>query len=142
VDADERSSDLPDGWTDVPSGSGWYGYTNAPASVERYGLTLDDYHAMLDAQDGSCAVCGRESVCVGPLVVDHDHSANRVRGLLCQRCNRGVGQFLEMPEILRKAADYIERHGSWATRQEEPPDNWFWDAPTPGEQPRRRKRTK
>jgi Recombination endonuclease VII len=133
VDEDDRFSDLPDGWVDVPIGSGWYGYTNAPASVERYGLTLDEYHALLEAQKDCCAICGRKSSCVGPLVVDDDHSANRVRALLCQWCNRGVGQFLEMPEVVRQAADYLERHGSWATREEEPPEDWLWEAPSPGE---------
>lgn len=138
---DENETPDPlDGWVDVPIGSGWYGYTNVPESVERYGLTLDEYQALLEAQNDRCAICWRESVCIGPLVVDHDHSANRVRALPCQRCNRGVGQFLEMPDVLRKAADYIERHGSWATREEDVPDNWFWDAPVPGSQVQRRRR--
>jgi hypothetical protein len=128
---DDVSSDLPDGMVEMPIGSGWFGYTNVPESVARYGLTLDEYHALLEAQNHCCEICGRESACVGPLVVDHDHSANRVRALLCQRCNRGVGQFLEVPEFLRRAADYIERHGSWMTRGEEVPANWFWEAPDP-----------
>jgi Recombination endonuclease VII len=131
VGDDENPSDLPDGWRDVPIGSAWFGYTNVPESLARYGLTLDDYHAMLEAQNDRCAICGRESSCVGPLVVDHDHSANRVRELLCQRCNRGLGQFLEVPDFIRNAVEYIERHGSWATRGEPPPDNWFWKVPDP-----------
>jgi len=128
----EPYDELPDGWVNAPIGSGWFGYTNVLASIGRYGLTPDEYHALLRAQQDRCAICERDAPCVGPLVVDHDHSANRVRALLCQRCNRGVGQFLEMPDFLRRAADYIERHGSWATRGEEPPENWFWDAPVPG----------
>jgi hypothetical protein len=125
--------DLPEDFIEVPVGSGWYGYSNLPASIERYGLTLDEYHAMLDRQHGACAICGRESPSVGPLVIDHDHTAGRVRGLLCQHCNLGLGHFFEFPDYLECAARYTETHGSWVTRGEDPPSGWRWNAPVPGD---------
>lgn len=61
---------------------------------------------MLEAQDGVCAVCA-----VAPAAqVDHDHETGRVRELLCFNCNGGLGQFRDDPEVLRRAAEYVERH--------------------------------
>ena len=86
--------------------------------IERkYGLPRRDYWALLEAQDGKCAICSkainvteerRAHVAVA-LCVDHDHSTGQVRGLLCFACNRGIGQFRDDHELLRLAAHYLER---------------------------------
>ena len=77
-----------------------------------YGITLADYTRMLDDQDRGCAICG--SVTPGRkekhFHVDHDHVTGRVRGLLCERCNVGIGYF-GSPDHLDKAADYLRRKG-------------------------------
>jgi hypothetical protein len=80
-----------------------------------YGITHDQYDAMLVAQDGGCAICGNggEQSRFGVLHVDHDHETGRVRGLLCDSCNLSIGKFRDNPAMLRRAADYIER-GSFA----------------------------
>lgn len=72
-------------------------------------LGVDDatYAAMLAAQGGHCAICPSEPA-TRRLHVDHDHATGEVRGLLCFRCNRWLPSWAT-PELLRAAADYIER---------------------------------
>lgn len=78
------------------------------ALKQRYGITPAEHAAMVVEQNGRCAVCrqGRE------LVVDHCHAARRVRKLLCDDCNRGIGCFRDNPERLRAAAEYLEEHAA------------------------------
>jgi hypothetical protein len=74
-----------------------------------YGITLDEYNVLLDSQNGKCAICGIDKpMGVGCFHVDHDHITNKVRGLLCQKCNMGIGALQDSPTILRKAAEYLE----------------------------------
>jgi hypothetical protein len=82
----------------------------------RYGLSMESYMKILEEQNNGCAICGRmppqtKSGRCG-LQVDHNHSTNKVRGLLCARCNSLVGH-LERPngiEIIKLAGEYIENH--------------------------------
>jgi hypothetical protein len=81
----------------------------------QFGLTDEQYAAMLEEQDGRCAICRRPEIIERNgrrvnLAVDHDHATGRVRGLLCSRCNNGVGRFDDDPDRLRAAAEYIEMH--------------------------------
>lgn len=77
--------------------------------IQNYGVTLEQYDAMAALQNNQCAICGG-----GPngshsrLVVDHDHKTNQVRGLLCAMCNIGLGNFVDDPERLSKAALYLK----------------------------------
>ncbi|MGW7053075.1 endonuclease domain-containing protein [Streptomyces sp. NPDC054887] len=61
------------------------------AISERYGITRDQYIALLDAQAGTCAICKRVPQAGKSLAVDHCHSTGVVRALLCTRCNVIVG---------------------------------------------------
>lgn len=72
---------------------------------DRYGITVEDYNDLLIEQDSKCAICSR--TVVGSLDVDHDHSTGEVRGLLCNRCNTGLGNFKDNPESLINAANYL-----------------------------------
>ena len=77
----------------------------------KYGLSREDYTALLLAQNGCCAICGSSSPKgpQGTFLVDHDHGTNTVRGLLCHPCNVGLGFFQDTPETLTKAAAYLVR---------------------------------
>lgn len=76
-----------------------------------YGMTYEDYLAMLEAQDGLCKICSRkldpESVNDAPHV-DHCHKTGRVRGILCFRCNTGLGKFGDDAILLQRAAKYLK----------------------------------
>lgn len=80
-----------------------------------YGLTQAQFDILLEVQGGKCAVCGGDqndhhaSGRQQRMTVDHCHKTTKVRGLLCGSCNRGLGDFKDDPERLRKAAAYLER---------------------------------
>jgi len=73
-----------------------------------YGITLAEYNEMLEAQGGVCAICGKTPEANGRrLSVDHDHEINKNRGLLCRRCNLGLGNFEDDLELLVIAISYL-----------------------------------
>lgn len=72
---------------------------------KNYGLSKKDVEDLKEAQNLLCLICN----CELPLVVDHDHKTGKIRGLLCNLCNQGLGSFKDNPEVLRKAALYLER---------------------------------
>jgi hypothetical protein len=73
-----------------------------------YGITTADFDRMLAEQGGRCAICRAEKPgSRGDWRVDHDQVTNRVRGLLCDRCNVGIGCLQHDPEIIMAAARYM-----------------------------------
>ncbi|MCP4541701.1 MAG: hypothetical protein GY832_31600 [Chloroflexi bacterium] len=78
----------------------------------KYGITLDDYDRMFEAQNGVCAVCGKpqQSHNGRRLDVDHSHKTGGVRGLLCNKCNTVIGLVYEDRDILLKASEYLRKH--------------------------------
>lgn len=75
---------------------------------QRYGLTVEDYLAMVEAQEGLCKICRRPPRGRwNRLHVDHDHATLKVRGLLCYACNTILGHAEDRPEVLREAAAYL-----------------------------------
>lgn len=87
-----------------------------------YGISYDRYLVLLERQGGKCAVCRTENP--GPkrnyFCVDHCHTTGVVRGLLCDNCNLGIGKLRDDPDILRKAADYLERKRQRSLRRVTP----------------------
>jgi hypothetical protein len=76
-----------------------------------YGITLADYDRLLGTQHSRCAVCGTDKPGTrGTWRVDHDHETGRVRGLLCDACNLGIGYLRDDPDILTAAARYVIKH--------------------------------
>ena len=73
----------------------------------KYGISMEEFTTMQVEQKGLCKMgCGK----IGSHV-DHSHSSGRVRGLLCSNCNTGLGLFNDNPELLRNAAEYVEKEG-------------------------------
>lgn len=73
-----------------------------------YGISLADYDALLAAQNGRCAICF-DLPGARKLAVDHCHQTGKIRGLLCQTCNTGMGQLRDSPELCERAAQYLRR---------------------------------
>lgn len=81
------------------------------ASWKRLGIDFSDsqYDAMLESQGGVCACCGEKPSADKRLAVDHDHATGRVRGLLCTRCNFGIGCARDSVGTLRLWVAYLEK---------------------------------
>ncbi len=75
----------------------------------KYGITLEDYNAMLIAQENKCAICkGFETHDKhGVLAVDHCHKTNKIRGLLCFKCNSVLGSVNDNIDILKQMINYL-----------------------------------
>lgn len=80
--------------------------------ARKFGLTLDEFNALRAAQANCCAICSMpftEAVRGdGAVAVDHDHRTGRVRGLLCFKCNAGIGYLRDSAVLLRMAASYLD----------------------------------
>ena len=81
-----------------------------------YGITLDEYNTILEAQNYKCKICGKtaEEVASGKpikrLAVDHCHETGEIRGILCANCNTGIGLLCHDPGILKNALRYLGVH--------------------------------
>ena len=75
-----------------------------------YGLTLDEYQIMFRNQNGQCAICHiHQDKLKKNLMVDHDHKFNKVRGLLCSKCNLLLGNSQDSIITLQNAIQYLTR---------------------------------
>ena len=77
-----------------------------------YNITEEDYNKLLIKQNYSCAICGTKTP-TGKwkvFAVDHNHTTGKVRGLLCNECNRGIGLLKDSLTIISSAYSYLEKH--------------------------------
>ena len=84
-----------------------------------YGLSENGYIELLNKQNKKCGICGitEEKFLlttgikrkITKFFVDHDHNTNKIRGLLCDKCNRGIGLLNDDIETLKKAVTYLEK---------------------------------
>lgn len=74
----------------------------------RFGIEPEDYEFLLQQQNGVCAICGKLNSNKRPLALDHCHEVNRIRGLLCDKCNTALGLFNDSIKQLRFAITYLE----------------------------------
>lgn len=77
--------------------------------LKSYGLTLEDYDRLASLQNGVCAICSSPCNTWEVLSVDHCHTTNEVRGLLCLSCNMGLGHFKDDVEKLANAIKYLNK---------------------------------
>jgi hypothetical protein len=85
------------------------------ASLKKYGISTADYEHQFAAQSGVCAICKKQETSIDSrtgqtraLAVDHCHTTGRPRGLLCRRCNTGLGHFLDDLVLLEQAVAYLK----------------------------------
>ena len=80
-----------------------------------YNLTLEQYDEMLQKQNNVCAICQKSETVkdktgkVKHLFVDHCHKTNQIRGLLCHRCNMGIGYLQDNFNLCNKASEYLRK---------------------------------
>lgn len=71
-------------------------------------IRAGQYDELMQEQKGMCAICKRAAT-GRSLEVDHDHATNEIRGLLCHRCNVGIGFLSDSVALLQGAIEYLER---------------------------------
>lgn len=111
-----RAADGLDNWCKQCANEASLEYNNSPAgkaklhkkNIERYGITVEQYNILHEAQNYKCAICKEPEQYFSRLSIDHCHETNRVRGLLCNNCNRGIGLLKDRADILRRAAEYLD----------------------------------
>lgn len=79
--------------------------------MAHYNMTVDEYNFMFESQQGKCAICGQhQSELTKALFVDHNHETGKIRGLLCSKCNAGIGFFHDDIALLNIAIEYLEKN--------------------------------
>lgn len=73
-----------------------------------FGLSLDDYKQMISLQESKCKICGETT---DDLCIDHCHDSGNVRGLLCRKCNSGIGLLQDSVILLESAINYLKESG-------------------------------
>ncbi len=76
----------------------------------KYGMSIDQFNAILASQDGVCAICHRSNWDHNGPSVDHDHVTGKVRGILCGPCNTGLGRFNDSIGLLSNATEYLKKY--------------------------------
>ena len=78
--------------------------------IKNYGINTDEYELMLDSQNNSCAICRgpKTNNRTNYFDVDHCHKSGKVRGLLCSKCNLGLGYFQDNKKLMLLAYNYLE----------------------------------
>lgn len=79
--------------------------------IHTYSITADEFDTLLAKQGGRCAICRthpRQDSRIKRLALDHDHETGQVRGLLCNRCNRGIGLLGDTAASIDVAIAYLE----------------------------------
>lgn len=76
--------------------------------IRKYGITEEEYKKIKKLQGGVCKICEMECIFGKELSVDHCHKTGKIRGLLCRKCNIGLGYFDDDTKKLSKAMKYLK----------------------------------
>lgn len=115
----KQKKDLKD-FRKVSNQKDGYGYNCRECSCQqskeskyrvRYGITLQEKELMFKNQNGLCALC-KEKI-IGKICVDHDHKTEKIRGILCNICNIGIGLFNDDEKKLQLAINYLKRWNNY-----------------------------
>jgi len=79
--------------------------------IKKYNMTLSEYKNLLVQQEHKCAICSVDlnTLNLKHVHVDHCHDTQKVRGILCHKCNLGIGQFADDPAMLERATAYLRK---------------------------------
>lgn len=75
-----------------------------------YGITENEYNAILERQGGRCGICRTDDPGAKGWAIDHCHESELVRGVLCGRCNSGIGLLRDDHRVIAAAAEYVKRN--------------------------------
>ena len=77
--------------------------------LQTYNLTPEQYNQMFQEQEGRCKICSKHQIDLPrSLSVDHDHKTGKRRGILCHKCNRGLGHFKDDVGLIKTAIAYLK----------------------------------
>ena len=79
---------------------------------QKRGITPEDLIDTYERQEECCAICNKH-IEISDSAIDHNHSTGEFRGVLCKKCNRGLGLFGDNPRILENALDYLKTMGHY-----------------------------
>lgn len=80
---------------------------------KNYGISMNEYRAMLEAQNGCCKICKKHySRFTRRLHVDHNHETGKIRELLCHHCNAAIGLLDESIDLFLEAINYLRSHNA------------------------------
>jgi hypothetical protein len=91
---------------------------NLKKRLDKFKITIEHYQSLKDTQENRCAICGnfetkkntRNGDKIAELCIDHDHSTNKIRELLCRNCNTGIGMFKDDVNLVQTALNYLKKH--------------------------------
>ena len=75
----------------------------------KYNMSREDREELIQKQNRQCAICGYFFKSEKHTHIDHCHTTNKVRGILCTHCNVALGLLKDSPEILKSAIKYLKK---------------------------------
>ena len=113
--SEERKQQQKASWIKRRLGVKWLISTRRAHLKSKYGITPEQYDQMLKDHDGVCAICKQPETAsragkIKLLSVDHSHTTKQIRGLLCDNCNKALGNMHENIERLKNAIEYLSKY--------------------------------